>query len=94
MNTKKIFHMKKFTLILLVFFSYSSTFGQQIPIKYTDLPKGNWILSVHDVLGRLITNKKIDNNTDNTTLQINAKGLYFVSLESGNNRITQKVIVE
>nr|MBA3706150.1 T9SS type A sorting domain-containing protein [Bacteroidota bacterium] len=61
-------------------------------IKYTDLPKGNWMLNVHDVLGRLITSKKIDSNSDNTTLQINAKGLYFVSLQSGSNRLTQKVI--
>lgn len=63
-------------------------------INFSNLPKGNWTLNVHDVMGRLISTKKVDSNSESTILQINAKGLYFVSLQSGDNRITQKVIVE
>jgi len=76
------------------FLIYPNPSAGTFTIKYSDLPKGNWTLNVHDVLGRMITSKKIDSNTDNTTLQINGKGLYFVILQNGNNRISQKVIVE
>jgi len=63
-------------------------------INFSNLPTGNWVINVTDVLGRMISTKKVDSNSESTTLQINAKGLYFVSLQSGGNRITQKVIVE
>ncbi len=63
-------------------------------VNFANLPKGNWTLSVYDVMGRVISSRKIEANLESTTLQINAKGLYFVSLQSGGNRITQKVIVE
>ncbi len=63
-------------------------------INFSKLEKGNWNLTVYDVMGRLISTQKVDSNSESTTLQIVSKGLYFVSLQSGNNRITQKVIVE
>jgi hypothetical protein len=63
-------------------------------INYSNLPKGNWTLNIFDVLGKLINTRKVDANAETTTFQINSNGLYFVSLQSGDNRITQKVIVE
>jgi len=76
------------------FLIYPNPSSGLFTIKYSDLPKGKWTLNVHDVLGRLITSKRIEGNSDNTTLQITGKGLYFVSLQNGSERITQKVIVE
>lgn len=76
------------------FVVYPNPSSGAFTVKWSDLPKGNWTLNVHDVLGRIITSKKIDNNSDNTTLQINTKGIYFVTLQNGSDRITQKVIVE
>ncbi|MBA3664320.1 MAG: T9SS type A sorting domain-containing protein [Bacteroidetes bacterium] len=57
--------------------------------------KGNYTLNIHDVLGRLISTKKLNMDTDKTvSFEILSKGLYFVTLENQNSKITKKVIVE
>ncbi|MCW3075621.1 MAG: fungalysin family metalloprotease precursor [Bacteroidetes bacterium] len=57
--------------------------------------KDEYSLEVYDVLGRLISDKKVNFSTEKTvTFDINSKGLYLVTLKNGNHRITQKVIVE
>lgn len=66
----------------------------QFTVNFSNLPKGNWTLSVFDVMGRVISSQKIEATLESTTLQIVSKGFYFVTLQSGNNRVTQKVIVE
>ncbi len=63
-------------------------------VNYGLLPKGDWSLIVHDILGRRISQQKINYTLQTTSLEILSKGLYFVTLESKENRITQKVIVE
>jgi hypothetical protein len=63
-------------------------------INYSNLPKGNWTLNIFDVLGKLVNTRKVDANSETASFQIYSKGLYFVVLESIDNRITQKVVVE
>lgn len=56
---------------------------------------GNYTLNIHDVLGRLITTQKLNLSSDKiATFEILSKGLYIVTLENKENRITQKIIVE
>lgn len=56
---------------------------------------GNYTLNIHDVLGRLINTQKLNLSTDkNVTFEILSKGLYIVTLENKESRITQKIIVE
>lgn len=76
------------------FLIYPNPSNGAFTIQYSDLPKGKWNLIVYDVMGRIISTKKIDPSSESETLQINARGLYFVCIQSGNDRITQKVIVE
>ncbi len=76
------------------FLIYPNPSSGAFTVKFTDLPKGNWNLTVYDVMGRVISTKKVDPSSESTVLQINSKGLYFVCLQSGDNRVTQKVIVE
>ncbi len=66
----------------------------EFTVSLSNLPKGNWSLTVYDVLGKLISSQKVDSNMESTTLRISSKGIYFVSLQSSDNRVTQKVIVE
>jgi hypothetical protein len=64
-------------------------------LNLSNAAKGNYTLSIHDVLGRRISERNVDFSRQKTIpFEINSKGLYFVSLKNGNNRITQKVLVE
>ncbi len=63
-------------------------------IGFTNLTSCACTLTIYDRLGKQISNTKIQAKTGSTTLQIENKGLYFVSLQDGKERITQKVIVE
>jgi hypothetical protein len=56
---------------------------------------GNYVLNIQDVLGRLISSQKLTLSSDKViTFEILAKGLYFVTLENKENRLTQKIVVE
>lgn len=56
---------------------------------------GEYTLNIHDVLGRLINTKKLNLDSGKiVTFEILSGGLYFVTLENKENRITKKVTVE
>jgi hypothetical protein len=51
-------------------------------------------LKIFDSLGRLILVKKINTELKEETFQLDDKGLYFLSIENENTRITEKLVVE
>ncbi len=63
-------------------------------VKFDGLLNGVWSIAVYDLMGQLISTQKADSNSEYIIFQINIKGLYFVCLQNGSNRVTQKVIVE
>lgn len=63
-------------------------------VNFSNLSHKNQTLKVYDIFGKLISCQKIDANLENSTLQIKRKGLYFLSLESEENRTTKKIVVE
>ncbi|MBI2722858.1 MAG: T9SS type A sorting domain-containing protein [Bacteroidetes bacterium] len=63
-------------------------------VNFGSLPKGNWSIVIHDVIGRLISTQKIDYSLQSTLVNIEAKGLYFVTLQNGTDKLTKKVVVE
>jgi sugar lactone lactonase YvrE len=63
-------------------------------VNAADLSNGKLILNVSDILGRSIITKEINSKSSILTLQIQAKGIYFLSIQSGSNQVTKKLIVE
>lgn len=59
------------------------------------LPEGNWLVSMTDVSGKLIFSKdKVTVNRFDIPVGHLAPGLYFVSVQSRENRMVRKLVVE
>lgn len=56
--------------------------------------KGESTLIIYDVIGRIISSRKVYATEKVVTFEIVAKGLYLVSFKNSGNMITKKVIVE
>ncbi len=77
------------------FLVYPNPSSGAFSIKLGEEVQGNYVLNIHDVLGRLISTEKVNVSADKIlTFEIQARGLYFVSLQGKEKFITQKVIVE
>lgn len=77
------------------FLVYPNPSSGAFSIRLGEEIQGNYVLNIHDVLGRLISTEKINVSSDKIiTFEIQARGLYFVSLHGKEKMITQKVIVE
>lgn len=60
-----------------------------------ETPRGVYQLAVYDMMGRLVSQRDVDFNSERTVkFDIKTKGLYIVTLQNGNSRTTQKVVVE
>lgn len=73
---------------------YSNPNSGVFTLHYGNLTIGSWNIEIYDIVGRLIYTQKVDNTVQEATITINSKGLYFVVLHSGDERITKKVVVE
>ncbi len=62
-----------------------------IAIRLTDVSEFNY--TIVDVLGNVVTNNIVSGNYTSIDLSNNAKGVYFVTIETENNSVTKKVML-
>ncbi len=58
------------------------------------VPAGKFSYTLYNYAGQLITKGQSDDNTAQLKLDAYARGLYLVIIESGNNQIHKKVLIE
>ncbi len=63
-------------------------------IKFSTPINKETTIYVRDIIGRVVTTKRLNQGEQNSIIEINTKGLFFVSVEHKGNIITQKIIVE
>ncbi len=63
-------------------------------IKFSTPINKETTIYVRDIIGRVVTTKRLNQGEQNSIIEINTKGLFIVSVEHKGNIITQKIIVD
>jgi subtilisin-like proprotein convertase family protein len=62
-------------------------------INLNTLLEGETVYSIYDIQGRKIMQKSSNNTNETLNIEKFAKGVYMLSIENGNNKITKKIVL-
>lgn len=62
-------------------------------INLNTLLEGETVYSIYDIQGRKIMQKFSNNTNETLNIEKFAKGVYMLSIENGNNKITKKIVL-
>lgn len=73
---------------------YPNPSSGKFSIQFNNEMSSEATITVYDVVGKIVSETKIEEGIQQLDLNLESKGMYFVSMESEGKRMTKKLVVE